>query len=159
MLLAPALEGSAQVILDCSGVRRRGAAEGIQINHEEKLPLSSIQPLPPTVLHHCWCQTVNLQAQHFTKPLEHQLSLSHATSAPQKKPAEPPGVTQLLPFPRQVGSLSKTAWIFIFRQVRCSITLLQHDAESTEVTRGCRGAALGALKCATCLAREAVHSW
>lgn len=83
MLLAPALEGSAQVILDCSGVRR-GAAEGIQINQEEKLPLSSIHPLPPTVLHHCWCQAVNLQAQRFTKPLEHQLSLSHATSAPQK---------------------------------------------------------------------------
>lgn len=82
MLLAPALKGSEQVILDCSGVRRRGIAEGIQIN-QEKLPLPSMHPLPRTALHHCWCQTVNLQAQHFTKPLEHQLSLSHATSAPQ----------------------------------------------------------------------------
>lgn len=155
MLLALALEGSAQVILDCSGVWRRGTAEGIQINQEEKLPLSSIQPLPPTVLHHCWCHRVNLQAQHFTKPLEHQLSLSHATSARQKQPAESPGVIPLLPFPRRLQPLSKTAWIFIFGQIRSSITPLQHDAESTEITPGCRMAGVVALKCAM----EAIYSW
>lgn len=112
MLLAPALEGSVQVILDCPGVRRRGTAEGIQINQEEKLPLPSIQSLPPTVLHHCWCQTVNLQAQHFTKPLEHQLSLSHATSAPQKSqlslrgsPCSCPSQGNFNPYPKPPGYL------------------------------------------------------
>jgi len=47
VLLAPALEGSVSVILDCPGVGRRGATEGIQINQEEELPLAASSPCPP----------------------------------------------------------------------------------------------------------------
>lgn len=153
MLLAPALEGSVQVILDCSGVGRRGTAEGIQINHEEKLPLSSIQPLPPTALHHCWCQTVNLQAQHFAKPLEHQLSLSHATSAPQKKPAEPPGVS-----PSSCPSQGNFSPVISFRPIPASAPRSMM-LEALQQPPGSGAAAAGALKCAVCLAREATFSW
>lgn len=154
MLLAPALEGSVRVILDCSGVRSRGTAAGIQINQEAKLPPSRMQPLPPTVLHHCWCQTVNLQAQHFTKPLEHQLSLSHATSAPQKSQLSLPGSPRSCPSQARIQNHPN----IYFKQVQSSITPVQHDAGSAEITLEEGVDAVRALICALCLLGEAIFN-
>lgn len=152
MLLALALEGSVQVILDCSGVRRRGIAGGIQIN-QEKLPLPSVHPLPPTVLHHCWCQTVNLQAQHFTKPLEHQLSLSHATSAPQNSQLSLRGQpAPALPKAASASLRNRLAIYFWTSQI-------QRHPPCSRVHWNKPGVQAAAPKCAMCVAQEGTFPW
>lgn len=101
-----------------------------------------MHPLPRTALHHCWCQTVNLQAQHFTKPLEHQLSLSHATSAPQNSQLSLRG-QPLLPFPRRLQPLPEPpGYLFIFGRVRSSTT--PPAAGCSGISPGCR------WKCEVC---------
>lgn len=152
MLLAPALKGSVQVILECSGVRRRGIAEGIQIN-QGKLPLPPMHPLPRTVLHHCWCQTVNLQAQHFTKPLEHQLSLSHATSAPQN--------SQLSLWGQPAPALPKATSASLRNLVAIYFwtSQTQHHLPRSRMRWNKPGVQVPALKCAMCLAQEGTQAW